>query len=884
MMNSIFKISTLLFLIGFCSVELKGQQIDKNKQLVYNLDELKTGEFLHDFMMIGPFPNQLPDGVKEYFHLDKTCLGFANDYLESAGGEKNAKPYIGQEIVYGNDKKLSWKIVHSTSDIVDLKKIFSPNDKVVAYVALWIDSDKEVEKLMGIGSNDGMKVSLNGEMLIKVHKPRTVTIDAEYLKLNLKKGKNLLLIKIEQSFGGWGFVLRPVDNKTAWKQVQKHIDVAMDSEFIVDGDVIRGTVGSNNIVGQLSGLPVAEVNFKSIAGSHSKTLNVPVGTKLALKKSDFPDDEYTITTTFKTDNSSYTSYAYMNTVVDVVKETRQWMYKDLPKAPESPMANYYKDFINTTQWLDQANKLWEHPYGYRRYLDGIKNAHKGTKKLINSKNPFDVVFPAPQDVKFGNSSVIVSSEWQIVDPNRTDDFIEVKLNDFWKKEFGTSPVYIQDHKKKKTIVLELSNSKKIWKLEGSYIIEITKEKVSIKAKSRQGLFYGISTLIQALEQNTTLLIGTINDHPAYPVRSVVLTKVKAVINDDFKTYIKQLSDLRYNEIYLPSNAYLHLDDPKRLKEIEEVFAYCKSHFIEPVAYFETFGAGTLTRVLDPCLDEGIFHKNEVWKVPGSGIIELDVPRIQDCQNTSIHIYTKAGKELERYTDYKVLSTEKPKILIQDQKLYHTELILNYDAVDFSGFPHPASCPSDPHGWELQENVILNTLTLLKPKKLHISQDEVGFMNKCSRCLARGLTNKEIMIDQITKVHKIIRKYDRDVEIYIWGDMFNDFQNAPKVDVEGSITGLPKDILVHDWNYIGVYHSDKMKTVNQMNFYLDRDYRTGGVVWFEPANILDVMLTGEKHKGKFLGIMHSAWAKFEHSLLPTAEANWSGKTILNKLEF
>ncbi len=854
------------------------------EEVVYNVNEFKNGEFLHDFMMIGPFPNPLPEGVENYFHLDATCLGFAKDYLKSAGGEKNAAPYIGQKVKYDNGKELTWKKVHSKPDIVDLRKVFTPNEKVVAYAAIWIESDKDVEKLMGIGSNDGMKVWLNGEMLIKVHKPRIVTIDSEYLKLDLKKGRNLLLIKIEQGFGGWGFVLRPVDSKTAWKQVQKHLDVAMDSEFYLDGDTIKGTVGNNNVTGQLSGLPMAQVEFKAIDGSHSKTLNVPVGTHLKLQKSDFPADEYAITITFDTDNGRFTSYAYMNTLTDVVKETREWMYKDLPETPKSPMADYYNDFIETVRWLDKANKLWEHPYGYRRYLDGIKNAHKGVEKLKRSINPFDGVFPAPQSMKFGKKTSSITSDWKIYDTQKNDDYLTEKLENFWEKTFNKQVEYSDVNSRKKVISLEISDSKKIGQLEGSYILDIKKEKITVKAGSRQGLFYGVSTLLQALEQNTTIPVGTINDAPAYPVRSVILTKTKPALTKEFKEYIDELVDLRYNVAYIP--LYISADTNLKtyFQEMREVFAYCNSRFIEPSAYFETFGAGTITRMLDPDLDEGIYHENEPWTVSDKGLIELDVPRILDCQGSTIHIRTKDGRELKRYVDYKVLSVKKPKVLIEDPKLFNQELLLSYDAVDFSLFPHPASCPSDPHGWEIMENFISTVLTELKPKSIHISQDEAGFVNKDSRCLARGMTNQEIMIDQINKVHNLIRKYDKDVTIYMWGDLFNDLQNAPKIGATGIIKGLPKDIIVHDWNYIAVYHSDKMKTVNQLNFYFDRGYKAGGVAWFEPANVLDILLTGRKHKDLFIGIMHSEWARFGQSLMPVAEANWTGKTILGDLEF
>jgi hypothetical protein len=659
----------------------------------------------------------------------------------------------------------------------------------------------------------------------------------------------------------------------------------MNSEFIIHGDYIEGTIGDNNIVGQLSNLPLANVEFRSINGSHSKTITTNVGTKLKLKKSDFPDDEYLITITFNTEKGEQTTYAYINTVSDVITDTRELIYKELPKMPESPLANYYSNFISTMQWLDQANKMWEHPYGYRRYLDGVKNAHKGARKLIESTNPFDGVFPQPLATNFSKKIVEVKSNWKIFDEKKADDFITEKIEEFWTNKFEKTPKYINKNHQKATINLIIDTTGDINEIEGSYKIEIGKKNINIKAKSRQGLFYGVSTLLQVLDNKTTLPIGEINDKPAYPVRSIMLSsQAKVGMNDDFKTYINKAANLRYNEIYLYSNSFLHLDDPKQLLEMKEVFAYCKAHFIEPVPFFETFGSSTLTRVLDTDLDEGTYHENEKYTVSKEGEININAPRIHDNEYQRIKIVDNSGNELKREIDYRLVSTEKPIVKILNKKYFNRGLYLSFDAVDFTQHEHTASCPSNPKGWIYQEKVISSVINKLQPTNIHISQDEVGFINSCSLCKARGLSNKELMIDQINKVHAIIRKYDKNIGIYIWGDMFNDLQNAPKIGVEGSIAGLPKDIMVYDWNYIGVYHSEKVQTINQMKFYLDRGYKSGGVSWFEPANILDIMLTGEKYNDLFLGIMHSAWSGFDYGLLPTAEANWTGNTILNKLKF
>ncbi len=874
------KAISIIALLTFTVLAFSFNNQPQQEKVIYEADELVNGEFLHDFMVIGSFPNLLPEGVTDYFHLDATCLGFKKDYLVATDGEEKAMPYIGQVVKYDDGKQKAWQKIHSDTDMVDLRKVFSPNEKVVAYAAIYINSDKEQEKIMGIGSNDGMKVWFNGEMLIKVHKPRTVKKDDEYLKLKLKKGLNLLLIKIEQGFGGWGFILRPVDNNLAWKHIQENLNVNMNSEFIAKGDSVYGCIGDNNTVGQLKDLPLATVEFTAINNKHHKTLKVPVGTHLALAKKDFPAKEYDITITFDTDNGEQTTYAYMYTAGDIVKETRGLMYQKLPEVPQSPMADYYYDFIKTVQWLNEANKLWEHPYGYRRYLDGIKNAHAGLDKLKSSTNPFDGVFPAPAYTKLNRKSISVTSGWKIFDQGKNDDYIKEKFNKLWLLKFNSEPQYVNSAQNSNTINLIIDKGDKELAKEDSYRIEISKKNITIKSASRTGLFYGVSTLIDALTQNTTIPQGIVKDEPALPVRSVIVTVVPVKMNDDFKTYIKKLADLRYNEAYLPG-PYLYLEDQANIEKVNEIFDFCNKHFIRPVAYFETFGAGTLTMQIDKCMREGIFHKKEPWEVPANGIIEPGVPEILDCPNTSIHIFTKDGKELKRYEDYKLLRTVKPKILIENPAYRESTLLLSYDAIDFSKFLHSASCPSDPHGWEIMENVLSNVLTILNPDKLHISQDESGGLNKCSRCLARGLSNEDILAEQMGRVYKLIRKYDKDVNLYIWGDQFNDFQNAAVLNAKGAVKGLSKDIKVWDWNYIGVYHSDKMQTINQMNFYFDRGYHTGGVAWFEPANVLDILQNGLKHKDKFFGIMHSAWAKFEQSLYPVAEANWSGKMILEE---
>ncbi|MCK4747256.1 MAG: hypothetical protein KAT15_09480, partial [Bacteroidales bacterium] len=308
---------------------------------------------------------------------------------------------------------------------------------------------------------------------------------------------------------------------------------------------------------------------------------------------------------------------------------------------------------------------------------------------------------------------LIGSGWKIYDPQKSDDFISAELERVWKLKFGELPVYTNDPDESNAISLEIadpdipgpdisqpetsgpaasdlktSDPDHINAVEGSYILRVESKRIGIRSRSRQGLWYGVNTLLQALEQNNEIPVGEIVDRPEYPVRSTLQSV--GGLTPEFIQYIEQIARLRYNVVYISSGNYLEMGDEQKVKDIKEVFDFCKSRFIEPVPYFETFGAGTITRVMDPCLDEGIYHEKESWHVPDNGIIELNVPRILDCPGTTIHVFTPDGEELERNKDFQLRSAEKPVLQILSNDYLNRELLLSYDAVDFSLSPHPAS--------------------------------------------------------------------------------------------------------------------------------------------------------------------------------------------------
>jgi hypothetical protein len=69
-------------------------------------------------------------------------------------------------------------------------------------------SDKEQTILLHMGSDDGIKVWLNGKVAYKNNTSRYCKANDDKTEIALKAGKNRLLVKITQSAGEWAGIIR----------------------------------------------------------------------------------------------------------------------------------------------------------------------------------------------------------------------------------------------------------------------------------------------------------------------------------------------------------------------------------------------------------------------------------------------------------------------------------------------------------------------------------------------------------------------------------------------------------------------------------------------------------------------------------------------------
>ncbi len=111
-------------------------------------------------------------------------------------------------------QKVSWKLMPTLSDaqrpwLLDLLKVYGGEQKV-AYVRTAIHSDKDQACQLLLGSDDGVKVWLNGTVIYSNNTARPITVDSDKVGLQLKAGWNTLLFKITQNNQGWEYCARLV--------------------------------------------------------------------------------------------------------------------------------------------------------------------------------------------------------------------------------------------------------------------------------------------------------------------------------------------------------------------------------------------------------------------------------------------------------------------------------------------------------------------------------------------------------------------------------------------------------------------------------------------------------------------------------------------------
>jgi hypothetical protein len=81
----------------------------------------------------------------------------------------------------------------------------------VAYALTYYYSPRARPARLLLGSDDGAKVWLNGQLVWSEMERRGNDADRDRVEVQLQRGWNQILVKVEQGEGGWGLRLRMTD-------------------------------------------------------------------------------------------------------------------------------------------------------------------------------------------------------------------------------------------------------------------------------------------------------------------------------------------------------------------------------------------------------------------------------------------------------------------------------------------------------------------------------------------------------------------------------------------------------------------------------------------------------------------------------------------------
>ena len=142
-------------------------------------------DFITDWQVSGPY---LKDG-QNYSQLFDTAFAPETgnedvDWSSMPAGTNTEKPWL-----------------------LDLAKLYSGNNRI-AYAYTWIHSATQQKARLELGSDDGIKVWLNGEVVHANNIARAAIPGSDKVDVQLHKGWNKLMLKVTQNTSPWEFCLR----------------------------------------------------------------------------------------------------------------------------------------------------------------------------------------------------------------------------------------------------------------------------------------------------------------------------------------------------------------------------------------------------------------------------------------------------------------------------------------------------------------------------------------------------------------------------------------------------------------------------------------------------------------------------------------------------
>lgn len=136
-------------------------------------------DFLRLWLVAGPFPG-----------------GLDTDGLSGQGSEAAAQPTEGLEVKLASGTTVKWHSQKAWDDVLTFDDMAGLKDAAIACAFTKLTRPATGKALLSVGSGDGIRVWLNGKLVLSKDGLRSLTPDEDQIEVDMNAGDNALLIKV----------------------------------------------------------------------------------------------------------------------------------------------------------------------------------------------------------------------------------------------------------------------------------------------------------------------------------------------------------------------------------------------------------------------------------------------------------------------------------------------------------------------------------------------------------------------------------------------------------------------------------------------------------------------------------------------------------------
>lgn len=234
-MKIFFTLSVFLFAF-LCDPAIQAQPVAK-KTASYEF--ARAGKFMRSWYISSPIA--VASGQKDVTESLQKMV-FSQDSIAP-----QVSSFLRSGVNNTSDDKIQWKEYTSPTDVITLDSLYPNDDYAFVWATAAIHAPQDEKTFLGVGSDDGIRIWLNGKLVHDKWIGRGVVPDDDVVPIDLKKGTNTLVLKVQDMTGGWGFACRLLDKKALADKLYNdaYKGSADDLKNLLDNGVPADAIGSS---------------------------------------------------------------------------------------------------------------------------------------------------------------------------------------------------------------------------------------------------------------------------------------------------------------------------------------------------------------------------------------------------------------------------------------------------------------------------------------------------------------------------------------------------------------------------------------------------------------------------------------------------------------